>query len=281
MDGRFFSPPLATPFALPAGRDRCTSPRKPSLMILCATAASPIQHSQPSPSAVRPRQPPLTCCVASTVWYAVPLKLVISGSGGLSRVQWYSTPSVTTVQSGCVPWKMKPPATIERETSSLPSSAAAMAPPPGRMIASAAAVDADAGGGQGRVEPCRHTVVVEVVDDAKLDRLALTGGQLGAGFVDALEPGLVWLQRAAPVDPVEQSEALASALLEPPTADGIEEDVTRDREEPRAGRAAGFVLEARAREPRLCECLGRQVVRRVVVAAAGQVERVHAVAYHS
>ena len=78
--------------------------------------------------------------------------------------------------------------------------------------------------------------------------------------------------RSMPSSTPRRSQALR---LEPPLTHAHEQDVAGDPEQPGAGRAARLVAEARAREPRLGERLGGQVVRgvRILGCAAGDSRR--------
>jgi len=116
-----------------------------------------------------------------------------------------------------------------------------------------------------RAERLGDAVVGEVVLDPQPDRLALPVGQLGERLVEPVEPALLGVGGGArKLEP----ESRARAALERAPADGGEQDVARDREQPRCGGAAGQIAEPRAREPRLGERLGGEVVRGVRVRRA-------------
>ena len=104
-----------------------------------------------------------------------------------------------------------------------------------------------------------------------------SSGQLREGLVEAVEPGVLGLDSGRlAVETFENAEPAACRTLERASPDGRGEDVARDPEEPRSSGSARDVLEASASEPRLRERLRGQIVRHVGVAAARQLEAIHA-----
>jgi len=134
-------------------------------------------------------------------------------------------------------------------------------------------MDPHAGGLGARAELAGDVVVYELVDDAKPDRLELPRGQLVERLVEPVQPGLVGLAHCLD----GEAEPRAGGAFEPAASHGRDEDVPRDREQPRAGGAVQLVTEARAGDPCLRERLGGQVVGGLAFARAAEVVAVDAV----
>jgi len=137
-------------------------------------------------------------------------------------------------------------------------------------------VHTDAGGLRGRAQLFGELVVREVVAEAQPECVELGLRELRERLVEAVEPDLLGLDGCGlTVEALENAEPGAGGTLESASADRCRQDVARDPEEPRSGGPTRDVFEAGACEPRLRERLRGQVVRRVCVSAAAQIEAVH------
>src|SRR5438067_3548473 len=133
-------------------------------------------------------------------------------------------------------------------------------------------MDPDACGFRSGPELARDHAVLELVDDAEPNGVALTRWQLVQRLVEAFEPRIVGLGPGLDEEP----EALAGRPLETTLAHRPDEHVPCDREQPGPGRPVELVAEAGTREPRLGERLCGQVVRSLGLASPAQVVAVDA-----
>ena len=137
------------------------------------------------------------------------------------------------------------------------------------------AMDANTRCSRGRVEPFGDASVVEVVDDAKLDRLALAGRQSCERFIEALEPRFVRLL-VGPIELGDDPEALAGRALEAPART----DASRTfRAIPKSHGAADPFASSRKRPREIQTCANVSAVRScadLIIARAPELERVDA-----